>query len=524
MNGERGQSATIGFALVLGMTILGTTAVVVFGGSALSNTQDQSDLARAEQAMTLFDSQAAQVALGDSSVQTVDFGQSDGTYEVKPSSGKISIVQLDCDDDETNDDNDNTVTGGEGDDDAYILSPTELGSVVYESGNDEIAYQGGGVWRKSKRGGAVMVSPPEFHYRGATLTLPVVLTRGSGGASGQATATLTSTTRAVKVFPHSSETFPDRTGDTGENCWQDDTSEPFVNPIVDGEVIVRIQSEYYRAWGRYFESRTEGDVRYDHTTDEVTVELIGLAQVGEFAMPGDGGSVTVSGTASGHSTEAFNITLRPDDSDSATFNNLQWSMYVEDGDRQFEMHLKKSGSGGCPSTGITADLTIYYSDDGGDSYQGWHKSDAFSAKCDDLNGDGDDEIYLVADFVDDEDDDGSYLNPEAGDPELTYQSLGQDDLERFNPNGDFESTTTFSGHGDWESETYDSSVPDTESVDRLVNHYFAELPEEFELTVDDKGSNTVNEGASSGYLWTGGGAKYVNYLHVTENELKVDVN
>lgn len=514
MNGERGQSATIGFALVLGMTILGTTAVVVFGGSALSNTQDQSDLARAEQAMTLFDSQAAQVALGDSSVQTVDFGQSDGTYEVRPNTGKISIIQLDCDDDGTDDDNDNIVNTSQTDeDDAYILSPTDLGSVVYETGNDELAYQGGGVWRKSKNGGSLMVSPPEFHYRGATLTLPVVLTRGTGGASGQATAALTPTTRATEVFPHSTDSFPTRCG-----------NEPFANPITDGEVIVRIQSDYYEAWGRYFDSRTEGDVRYNHTTDEVTVELIGLAQVGEFAMPGDGGSVTVSGTAGGHSTEAFNITLRPDDSDSATFNNLQWSMYVEDGDQQFEMHLKKSGSGGCPSTGITADLTIYYSDDGGDSYQGWHKSDAFSAKCDDLNGDGNDEIYLVADFVDDEDDDGSYLNPEAGDPELTYQSLGQDDLERFNPNGDFNSTTTFSGHGDWENETYDAAASDTETSDRLVNHYFAELPDEFELTVDDKGSNTVNEGASSGYLKTGGGAKYVNYLHVTENELEVDVN
>ena len=90
------------------------------------------------------------------------------------------------------------------------------------------------------------------------------------------------------------------------------------------------------------------------------------------------------------------------------------------------------------------------------------------------------------------------------------------------PNGDFDSSTTFSGHGDWEDETYNN--PDTESIDRLVNHYFAELPDDFALVVNDKLSDTVNEASSGGVLLTGGSSQYVTYLHVTENEVEVEVD
>ncbi|MFC7177434.1 DUF7289 family protein [Halosegnis marinus] len=504
---ERAQSAPLGVALLLGLTILGTTAVVAFGGAALTDTQDQSEFARAEQAMTLFDSQAAQVALGDSNVQTVDFGRGDGTYSVDPDAGSVSIVQLDCDDDGPDGapyDNESDVLGG---DDAYILDPTPLGAVRYTTTDGRtLAYQGGGVWSGDGDGGSAMVSPPEFHYRDATLTLPIVLTRGGGGASGAARATVTAPRDPVRVFPNASDAFPTSSPDCG--------GEPFRNPITDGNVIVRIESEYARAWGEYFETRTTGEVTYFDTDgdgaddDVVTISLVSLGQIGDFEMPGEGGSVTVSGASGGHATSEFAITLSPDDSDSANFNNLQWSMYVDEGQQQFEIHARKSGGSGCSggTSDLAVSLNIYYSDDGGDTYDAWHADDAYEATCVDGDGDGvDDEIRLTMDFVDDEDGDGSYVDYGEGDVNLTYTS-NIDQLVYFkNAGDDFGGTsdsTTFSGHGDWESETY--TVGDTESIDRLLNHYFAELPAEFDLAVDDKNSDTVNEGASSGRIVTGG--------------------
>jgi len=206
-------------------------------------------------------------------------------------------------------------------------------------------------------------------------------------------------------------------------------------------------------------------------------------------------------------------------------------MYLEEGTQGFEMHLKQSGSEGCNSgtsgsTDISADLSMYYSTDGGNNYQGWKAASAFDAKCEDPDGDGDYRIYLDVEFVDDEDSDSSFVDTdESNDPALTYQSLNQDDLEHFKPNGNFIDTSSspeFSGHSDyWVPKVY--SNPDDEIIDRLVNHYFAELPEEFSLTVDNKSSNTVSEVSSSGTLTTGGSGRFVTYLHVTKNEVEVEI-
>ncbi len=76
-----------------------------------------------------------------------------------------------------------------------------MGEVAYH-GSDEtrLAYQGGGVWRANGDGTSVMVSPPEFHYRDATLTLPLVTVSGSGAIRDGASI---SHNRTRSYFPNS---------------------------------------------------------------------------------------------------------------------------------------------------------------------------------------------------------------------------------------------------------------------------------------------------------------------------------
>ncbi|MFC6938586.1 hypothetical protein ACFQE8_01255 [Salinirubellus sp. GCM10025818] len=511
---------TIGAVLVIALVIVGSTAVVALGDRALDDTRENSGLARAEQSMTLFDSQAAQVALGDASNQRVNFGERGGSYTVEDDAGWIEIIQLDCENDNVNDDADDVVdTSNTDEDDAYIMERKALGAMVHRTGDTEIGYQGGGVWRRGPDGGVEMVSPPEFHYRGATLTLPIVLTRGDGAVTGRASGTVEEGIRAKPVFP-SGETFPSRCG-----------GGDFVNPVRKGEVIVRIESRYARGWGRYFDARTSGEISYaDRDGDgveEVTIRLVSLENPGSFGMPGEGGSVTVPGT-SDHNVEEFSLTLRPEDHDSANFNNLQWSMYIEEGDQQFELYFTKSGGSGCPSTGITADVTVYYSEDGGDNYEMWHANDVFEAKCEDRDGDGnDDEIYFEMSFVDDDDNDGDVSDAEGTDPTLDYTKNG-DNMLKFKANGNLRNPSeTFDSHSadvSWEGSQYDSG--DTETVDRVLNHYFGMFDDELDLTVKDKpgGGGSVEEtgpDSSSGVLDVPGGGKYVTYLHVTRNEIEV---
>ena len=542
--GTVGQ-ATVGAVLVVALVVVGSTVVVAIGNQALSDTERRSDLERARQAMTLFDSQTAQVALSESDRQSVRFGRTAGSYRVDPTAGEISVINIDRDDDEEGDGDtddvvwtadgyptDATPAGDDDDDIEYILNAT-LGAVVYESGDRTVAYQGGGVWQRGPDGGATMVSPPEFHYRDQTLTLPVVQVTGEGAASGSARATVRrGAFLARPVYPDASRTF-----DVGD-------PDPFENPVQKGSVIVRIESDYARAWGSYFEARTEGKVSYP-ADGVVTVELISLGQIGEFDMPLEGGSVTVNGATGAHSVdrvnpgkEAFSIRLRPDDADSAKFANLQWSLYADEGDEEFEMHLKKAGGGGGCSGGSTttaAHLTIYYSWNDGEDYHGWRTTSPIEAGCKNFDtSDAEEEIHLDVTFVDDSDADGVYDDDEGSDDvQLAYQDLSQSDLEHFKPNGDLSTSANgnlrdLDGHedppvGEWEPVSPDPAGPTTLAADQLVNHYFAELPEEFDLRVDDKGSDTTNEAASSGTFYNSGSDRYVTYLHVTTNEVEVEV-
>ena len=490
---ERGQTETLGVVLLLAVTVAGTGLILGYGGSALEDTRSSAEVRQAELAMTVFDSRAAKVALGDSDVQTVDFGGTTGTIGAEPGNGKITIKHLDYD--------------GNGNDE--IIYQNSLGSLVYENGDTKLVYQGGGVWRRGENGGVSMVSPPEFHYRGSTLTFPLVRVTGSGGASDGSTVRVTSAADMERVYP-----------DPSTHYEGDPSNSAYLNPSEHGKIKISVESRYYEGWATYFRERTTAKVNAYDGNQTVVVRLISTGDTGFFEMPGEDSSVDVRGVG-GHGMSNFRVTVRPDDADSANFANLKWSMYVDEGSTEFELHVRKSGGSDCS---ITASATVYYSTDDGNTYHGWYAPDAFESECGDFDGDGDDEIRMVLDFADDDPgESGGIHDVETGDPMLTYQGLSSSDTLEFNPSGStLDGSASFGGHGvHWESESYASG--DQESLDRILNHYFSELGS-FDLTVADKGGDTVNEGASYGTIEYGGGGRYITYLHVTENEIEVETN
>jgi len=207
-----------------------TTIIVLAGGSAISTTQDQLDTASAENAMTQLDSQASLVALGQSSSQSINMGQSNSQYAVDGNAGWMNVSYQ-------NRSLSNDIT---------FVNAT-MGSVRYDGdGGSIIAYQGGGVWRSDREGNTVMVSPPELHYRGSTLTLPLVTVEGDGTIDNTA---IFSHNDSVKHYPN----------------------ESLKNPLEDGKVTITIKSDYYRAWGRFLQQRTEGTVSYPSGRSNVVV-------------------------------------------------------------------------------------------------------------------------------------------------------------------------------------------------------------------------------------------------------------
>ncbi|MFC6757652.1 hypothetical protein ACFQER_14540 [Halomicroarcula sp. GCM10025894] len=209
----RAQAGPLGFLLVFALVIAATTLIVALGSGAIGGTQETLDEERAEKAMTQLDSQAALVALGNSQVQRVDLSSGRAnSYDVEADAGRMTLSY-------TNQTNGNETT----------IFSERMGRIRYQTDNgDTIAYQGGGVWRSDGNGNAVMVSPPEFHYRDATLTLPLV-TVGSSGTIGD---------RAVISNAQTTRYFPNGTKNSA-----------YSNPLENARVEVSVTSEYYRAWG-----------------------------------------------------------------------------------------------------------------------------------------------------------------------------------------------------------------------------------------------------------------------------------
>lgn len=485
---DRGQSAPLGVALLLGITILGATTIVAFGSTALTQTEGEANLARAQQSMTQFDSQTAQVALGDAAVRTTTFGRLDGDFSVtpisEPDSGQITITHVNYDG--TN--NEQLYTG-------------PLGAVVYEQGDTTIAYQGGGVWQKGEDGGTRMISPPEFHYRQGTLTFPIIQTTGSGAVSGSPRATVSQGSDTVRMFPDQSVDYPDGT--------------QYINPIDEGYVAVTVESEYYEGWADYFRARTDGTVTVDDAAEEVTLELDTLGYTGPFGMPSDpangGGALPVEGIGDGHALTDFQFRIVPKDNQESGFNNLRWAMYVDKGDQKLEMALRGDGD----TCGDTVDLSIYYTNDSHTTYEGWHGSETI--ECDDTDGDGTDEYYIDVELV----------NATDG-FDMEYGSLSGSDLVKFNNEvGSLRTPGDLPSHGEGDHSDKDYSDTDEETSDFIVTHYFAELGPEFELQVSDQqrgGAAGVAEGSSEGYIDYVGGGRIVTYLHITENEVEVDLD
>jgi len=287
--GGRGQASVIGLVLVFGLVLSGSVVIVAFGATAISDSEDRLSVQRAEKALTQFDSKVALVALGNTDVQSVDFGITQaGKYSLNEGSGWMMVTI------ENNTAGTTTTT----------LNKT-LGSVRYDLDGRTLAYQGGGVWRE-RSNESVMVSPPEFHFRNGTLTLPVVNVSSGGDISRDADIRHRNT---VRKYPNASlNNF---------------------NPLINHRVKITVKSDYYKGWGRYFETRTDGKVEYDHdrqianltlvsplTNTKITAATSSLSASGEFQILGSAksnyasqkytDSYNSSGTPNGYPTQLSN--------------------------------------------------------------------------------------------------------------------------------------------------------------------------------------------------------------------------
>jgi len=246
MADRRAQSNPLATVILLGIVLATASTIVLFGGGVIDTLSTSADTERATQEMSHLAAESAAVGLGGSQQRRVTFDASEGKLTLNETASWICVQNGTTDDREfiLPEDGDPSASCGE--------NRTYMGTMTYDTGDGRVAYEGGGVWTRGDDGESRMVSPPEFHYRGDTLTLPVVVLDGNVTRAGSETE-LTA-----------------RDGET-------DRVDGISNPLDDssGRVYVTIRSEYYEAWGDFLAERTDGQVvELDDDAKTVTVELV----------------------------------------------------------------------------------------------------------------------------------------------------------------------------------------------------------------------------------------------------------
>ena len=232
---DRAVSNTVGVILIFGITIASVTALLAVGGTVISDTRADAERSQMENSMSGFSSKASLVGLGEAGDQRFSLGRtSEGQVDVREDAGRVTLYI--------------NRTGEPGREE---LNSTSLGAVVYESGDTEVAYQGGGVWQR--RGGASwMISPPEYHYQLETLTFPIMTVSGDGRSSGTIGGT-------VRAGQDSNDWFPLEKDDERSN------------PLEDGTILVEIESRYCEGWERFFNDRSQGEIDQPCGNDDTVV-------------------------------------------------------------------------------------------------------------------------------------------------------------------------------------------------------------------------------------------------------------
>ncbi|MFB6085138.1 MAG: hypothetical protein ABEJ94_12930 [Halorientalis sp.] len=507
----RAQAGPVGYILVFALVMAGMAILVLVGAGGLSSMRSQAELQRAEQSMTLFDSRAAMVALGDSNGQSLSFGQGSGRFRVESGTGWMRITHNNYSED--------------GNDEREIIYNKSLGALIYENGDRTIAYQGGGVWSQSAAGEARMISPPEFHYRGATLTLPIIRTLGGGNAKGSIDVTIRPREQAKLIFPN---TTAPSDGSPEIGAPYNGSERDYTNPIRNGTVNVTVHSDYYEAWAQYFRERTTGEVTVWDSNRTVRLQLKSIGGApGAFTIPEEGESVSAEGIADGHPLDEFELELVYTDG-----NNDHFSLYAEKNNREYELHVVPTGNhyqNSCPTV-PSSDVYVglyYYPGDGSGEYEFWEtrispSNSAISWSC--SSGDPKLSIDMLSDSVS--------MDYDQSAPGISCGNGGN--KWRFGENIKCDYT-----HGDAKLDQHEASVsweptgtysPGDSATGRtlgeIVDHYTSLMGPDIALTsqMGPGNSRAIDQDASSGTLTyrTAAGAEYITYLHVTENEIVVD--
>lgn len=488
-------SSVIGISIILVISLLSIGLMILYTMPVISETQDMAKSQKIEQAFTVLDSRTSKASLGESPLQTTSVSLMGENVEVYGNNdsyndSRMKIVFLNSSSPwynsfyhnhtywnswESYENNYSDFTGLE----------VSMGSVRYYSDDRVIAYEGGGVWSRYPDGGTIMTSPPEFHYNGETMTLPIVKVIGNDSVAGSSDVDI-----AVKSSNTPVIFYPDT-----------NTNANFTNPVIANKILIYINSEFYEGWAGYAETLTSTTATLDHDNKTAIIEMDTEPEMGTFPL----------------STEfdipALNYT------NTTPFYNFSFYFYVE-GDSSF---FKSSGMTITATSG-TKKLVYSFYKDGNDKIilaetHGVDYSNYAIEYTDTSVGisevwDTNSTSYFPVNSS------GNGNNAHA---DSTVDLLSDTYLM------DYDSSGTASS---WGSDSSYSTTPNinisygnansTQSLNNITQHYMRLLAQDgtIECSWDQKKNDKIEIDSSSYTLDYDSGGAILNYLHITVNELE----
>jgi hypothetical protein len=469
LTSEKAEAEVIGHILILFITILGISMIALYGVPAIYSLEDMANVKNVEQAFTVLDSRASRVTLGESPLQLTNINLGGGTLTVEPNSTSNPSYMVIKD-------LNNTFT---------VTIP--MGKIKYQLGDRTVAYEGGGVWAQYAGGGAVMLSPPEAHFNGYTLTLPVINIYGNSSVGGKGTGVVSFKKNVTLVrYPNTTCAEADCKNRTNP-----------VNYTGTGKVFVNITSDYYDAWADYATSLGYTKVSTNSTKRTADIELTVVpSTLGESTYLAS--TITFRGLNASDPTplENFSFRIKP------TGNNLNWDIRAKSGNKRLIFSLK----GQAKDPGDEVDFYIGYQHDG----QGYAKPvEIWKGNKKNFTVQSDGYVYL------------DLLNTSIN---LTYSdesNVGSTDSINCNPSGEIKKQDFNSTGFSW-GETL---IKDTteKPLYNITQHYFWKMAQEGDISFSQCGSQNPDPGTSTmliNYTTTGA----LTYLHITENRADVGIS
>jgi hypothetical protein len=466
LRSENAVSEVVGYSIILGITVIGVGLITLVGVPSIYKLQDMTIIKSAEQSFTLLDSKASGTLLGDAPMRVAKINLEGGTLTNELNgTGRESYMFIKSANNTFN-----------------MTIP--MGKLKYTYGDRIVGYEGGGVWSKYPSGGSVMVFPPEFHYDGRTLMLPILTVNGNASVGGKGTATVVFKKNSTIVL------FPNTTIDKHR-----------VNPLdytTTGVVYVNITSDFYDAWAEYARSLSFTRVSTDkkNRTANIRFDVVPSTLGGSTVIQNP---IRFTGVSSTNNTPLDNFSFKI----TSAGNNLDWDIRAKSGTKTLIFYLKDDNNWGI---GKNVTLKIGYKDTAksGDG-ETWKGNGIFTIQPDGF-------IYV------------DLLNKSIN---LKYEKVvvGANNANKCKTTADKINGISNPAYS-WDSlNITDSNANNTQSLYNITQHYFSKIAQEGDSSFYKCASGNNNlPGPDSNMIIDYDATGTITFLYLSNNIADVNIN